>query len=426
MSSARSVLPGTVRDVVQSGEGVVETSEGVFFVRGVIAGEALLVRPLDKPGRMRRAQVVRITEPAASRIQPPCPHAVRCGGCPTMHMDLTAQRALKTRFLSEALRKAGVSADLTVEVVNADVTLGYRRRARLTFRAAKPTALGFRRERTHEVIDIDHCIVLEPTLDAALVSLRTKLLPTLVGEGEIGLALGAQGGAVVVLRSGEAQSRSVYAACEDMVSAGELEGVAITAGGASVPALIGAPEECALGADDLVLRGTIGGFSQAHAGVNRALTERVLELAQPAGMRVLELYAGHGNFSVMLAAQALSLVAVEQDAPALKACRANLDARGLKAKLTEGDVLRNLGSGPIDVVVLDPPRTGASGVLTALRARKPKRIVYVSCDPATLSRDLNELNAEGPGPRYRVDHAACFEMFPQTADLESIVRLVRL
>ncbi len=425
MSSARGVLPGTVRDVVQSGEGVVETSEGVFFVRGVIAGEALLVRPVDKPGRVRRANVVRITESAPSRVEPACPHAARCGGCPTMHLDLAAQRALKARFLGEALRKAGVGSELVIDVVNADITLGYRRRARLTFRAGKPTALGFRRERSHEVIDIDRCIVLEPVLDTAIGTLRTKLLPSLVGEGEIGLSIGAKGGAVVVLRSSEAQARSVYAACEEMVSAGELEGVAITAGGATLPALIGQPEECALAADGQVLRGTVGGFSQAHASINRALTERVLALAEPAGMRVLELYAGHGNFSVMLAAQALSLVAVEQDGPALKACRANLEARGLKAKLIEGDVQRNLGSGPIDVVVLDPPRTGAPGVLTALRARKPKRIVYVSCDPATLSRDIAELQAEAPGPRYRVDHAACFEMFPQTADLESVVRLVR-
>lgn len=425
MSSARSVLQGSVRDVVQSGEGVVETSQGVYFVRGVIAGETVLLRPIDKPGRMKRGLLVRISGPSSSRIEPPCVHAARCGGCPIMHMDLQAQRALKVRFLSDALHKAGVSRDLTIDVVNADLTLGYRRRARMAFRVGKPTALGFRRERTHEVVDIDRCIVLLPVLDAALTVLRTTLLPLLTGEGELGLALGEKGGAVLVLRSNDAQARGVYAACEDLVRTGALEGVAITAGGATVPALIGDPTECALGADGQPLRGTVGGFSQAHADINRALTERVLALAEPTDMRVLELYAGHGNFSVMLAARAQSLVAVEQDGPALKACRANLDARGLKAKLIEGDAARHVGSGPIDVVVLDPPRTGAPGVLKALCARKPKRIVYVSCDPATLSRDLSELAGDAHGARYQVDHAACFEMFPQTADLESVVRLVR-
>jgi len=424
MSSARAVLPGSVRDLVQSGEGVVETSEGVFFVRGVILGEAVLVRPLERPGRIRRANLVRVTEPATSRIEPPCAHAARCGGCPVMHMELSAQRALKVRFLRDALVKAGVDDGVSVEVVDAALTLGYRRRARLAFRAGKAGLLGFRRERTHEVVDVDHCIVLAPALDRALVDLRSQVLPLLAGEGEVGLALGAQGGAVVVLQSAETQTRAVYAAFEALVASGTIEGAAVTAGGATVPARIGAPEECSLGADGQLLRGTVGGFSQAHEEINHALTERVIQLAAPKDMRVLELYAGHGNFTVMLAAQAQSLVAVEQDGPALKACRQNLDARGLQAKLFEGDVRRNLGAGPLDVVVLDPPRTGAPSVLTHIRARKPKRIVYVSCDPATLARDLAELK-QGTGPRYHLDHAACFEMFPQTADLESVVRLVR-
>lgn len=426
MSSARSVLPGTVRDVVQSGEGVVETTQGIFFVRGVIQGEAVLLRPLDKPGRIRRANLVRVTEASAHRVEPACPHAARCGGCPLMHLSLEEQRALKLRFLRDALHKAGLLSDLTIERFDADKTTAYRRRARLAFRAGKAGLLGFRRERTHEVIDIDHCLVLDPALDRALTVLRERVLSHLTGEGEVGLALGAHGKATLVLRSEPAQTRAVYAACEELVAQGELSGASITAGGATLPALIGEPTEQSEANDGQVLHGTVGGFSQAHGDINRRLTEHVLSLAEPAGMRVLELYAGHGNFTVMLARDAESVTAVEQDAAALKAARKNLDARGLKAKLVEGDAIRQIGTGPIDVVVLDPPRTGAPGVLSAVRARKPKRIVYVSCDPATLARDLAELSVEDKGPRYRIDRVAAFEMFPQTADLESVVRLVRV
>jgi 23S rRNA (uracil1939-C5)-methyltransferase len=121
------------------------------------------------------------------------------------------------------------------------------------------------------------------------------------------------------------------------------------------------------------------------------------------------------------AKEAESYIAVEQDAASIAALRKNLAARSLRAKVVEGDALRQVGTGPLDVLVLDPPRAGAPGLLTAAIARKPKRIVYVSCDPATLARDVRE--ALGLG--YRVEVAEAFDMFPQTADLESLVLLTR-
>jgi 23S rRNA (uracil1939-C5)-methyltransferase len=137
---------------------------------------------------------------------------------------------------------------------------------------------------------------------------------------------------------------------------------------------------------------------------------------------VLELFAGHGNFSVALAAQASELRAVESDQQAAEACRQNLRERKLgHARVVCDDAARGAqGRTHVDVVVLDPPRTGARAALSAIVARRPKRIVYVSCDGATLRRDLGELAASG----YRVDAAAAFDMFPQTSHLEAVVRLV--
>jgi 23S rRNA (uracil1939-C5)-methyltransferase len=162
-------------------------------------------------------------------------------------------------------------------------------------------------------------------------------------------------------------------------------------------------------------------FSQANDAVNARLVDAVVELAQPAGLRVLELHCGIGNFTVGLAAQAQTLVAVEQDPRAVEACQGNLKRRGLRARVAVGDA-NQPPKGRYEVVVLDPPRQGAKALFEHSDVLPgPKRVVYVSCDTATLARDLHLATAKG----YRIDRLIGFDMFPQTAHLESLVRLVR-
>jgi 23S rRNA (uracil1939-C5)-methyltransferase len=239
----------------------------------------------------------------------------------------------------------------------------------------------------------------------------------LTGEGEIQLALGQDARAVAVIRCDAPQSPALYRTAEALVP--ELAGVALSVQG--VRATFGDAREWSQALDGSLLEGPIGGFSQANRAVNEVLVARVAELAQTEGMRVLELYAGSGNFTVALAKGALTYGAVEQAPDAVRALKQNLAARALAVKVVEGDVARSLAGPALDVVVLDPPRTGAPGVLPALLSRKPKRIVYVSCDPATLARDVGEVVSHG----YAVRWAEAFEMFPQTADLESVVLLER-
>jgi 23S rRNA (uracil1939-C5)-methyltransferase len=425
-------LDARVRDVVPSGDAVLETEIGVVFARGGLVGESVRVSLDAKGGKVRRGRIVSVLTPSASRVEAPCVYAERCGGCALMHADPEAQRALQVGFLRDALRKVGAPDELEVRLTHSERTLGYRRRARLSFRRARgPAQLGFRRERSHELVDVERCIVLVPELGRALTSLRNTVLTLLEGEGEISLALGRDGGAVVVIKSPLAQPPALYAACQALVSgahgtvAGEgaahIAGVALYVAGTTKPGLFGDAREWSEGHDGAPLEGTVGGFSQAHAEINRALVSRVVELAATREQRVLELYAGTGNFTVALAPGAASYTAIEQSADAVRALRDNLAARAITAKIVEGDVAQKLAGPPVDVVVLDPPRTGAPGVLTALLARKPRRIVYVSCDPATLARDVSELLVRG----YRLRWAEAFEMFPQTADLESVVLLER-
>jgi 23S rRNA (uracil1939-C5)-methyltransferase len=168
------------------------------------------------------------------------------------------------------------------------------------------------------------------------------------------------------------------------------------------------------------LWGPSGSFSQANDGINQRLVEQVLALAEPTGMRVLELHCGMGNFTVALAKDAETLIAVEQHAGPAQACRANLAARGLKARVVETDASR-APKGRYDVIVLDPPRQGARALFEDSGFwHDTRRIVYVSCDTATLARDLHLACQRG----YRIDRMIAFDMFPQTAHLESVVRLV--
>lgn len=416
-------VEGRVRDLVASGEAVVETPRGVVFARFAAPGERVLMSLDARGGRVKRGRVLRVLESAPERVEPSCAYVERCGGCPFMHLSLEAQHAHKRRFLREALVRAGAPEALEVPMIAAGEVLAYRRRARLSFRVAgKARALGYRREHSKDVVDVGRCVVLDSALSTAFEALRGELLPHLAGEGEILLARGSAGGPVAAVRAVEAQPPEVYAALGGLVRSARLEGAALWAFGASKPASFGDAAEWSLGADGAPLEGSVGGFSQAHAEVNRRLIARVSELARTAQARVLELYAGHGNFTVALCREAQSYTAVEQDPAAVAALRRNLAARGLRAKVVEGAAEKQLAGGPLDVVVLDPPRVGAKGVLEALLARKPKRVVYVSCDPATLGRDVAPLLSRG----YRLAAAEAFDMFPQTADLESLVLLERV
>lgn len=410
-----------MRDIVQSGEAVLETEQGAVFVRGALRGERVVVSLDAKAKRPLRGRLVTVLEAAPERVVPPCPHVERCGGCPLMHASRAEQRTLKLGFLAIALKKAGVPAELELKHTFADQVLAYRRRARLAVKGGRVPLLGYRRERSHDLIDVDSCSVLHPRLAAALTQLRSEFAPHVAGEGELSLALGQRGGPVLVARLRDAQARALYAACEQLHGQGHFEGIALYAAGASMPASFGDAREWSLGSDDQPLEGSLGGFSQAHAEVNRALVARVQALCAPAGLKLLELFAGHGNFTVALAGAAGEYTALEQDRAAVSALRKNLEQRALKAKVVEGDALQYAIPNNLDVALLDPPRAGAPGLLARLAQKKVKRVVYVSCDPQTLARDLGELLPLG----YRLTWAEAFEMFPQTADLECVVCLER-
>ena len=411
------VLLGRVRDLGRGGDGVVETDRGIVFVPGVLPGERVRLTLSRKKKRgALRGQLLEVVEAAPERVESRCDLVARCGGCPLMILDDDAQRAHKAGVASWA---TGIETPFE----GPGAAWGYRRRARMAFAGGR---LGYRHQGRSSLLDVEACSVLEAPLGAALRIARRDLLPYLAGAGELLIARG-RSAPVLWIRSEDMQPSAVYTALEALVAKGELAGAVLAVGGAAA-ASFGEPREWSEaqngedGEDDDGLWGAPFGFSQANSAVNAALVARVVDWAAPRGARVIELYAGHGNLSVALAKSAASLVCIEQSAAAAAQCRENLSIRGLDAKVIEADAAEGARrQRQADLVVLDPPRTGARTALPAIVDLAPDRIVYVSCDPPTLRRDLGILRESGYSPRQ----AAAFDMFPHTAHLEIVVHLSR-
>jgi 23S rRNA (uracil1939-C5)-methyltransferase len=340
-----------------------------------------------------------------------------------MHASAAAQTAAKRAIVERALAPLG---PIAIEMAAPAAALGYRRRARLAWEQRGGTlAIGFRERRGRAIADVASCIVLAPELDAALATVRARLGPRLPeGSGEMHLAMGERA-PVIGLDTTSAPARSLYAELEGMVREGVVAGAFVRAAGAG-PSTFGDAREVSEDVEGRRISAPAPGFSQAHAETNRRLGAKVLELAAPLeGTRVVELYAGSGNLTLALASRAAHVRAVEMAADAAASLAENLAAHGLRAEVVAGDAAARAAakkSERADVVVLDPPRTGAKDAIEAIASLRPDRVVYVSCDAATLARDLALLAARG----YHLDAAAAFDMFPQTPHVEVVARMRRV
>lgn len=418
-------LSGRVRSLAHGGEAVVETSGGVVLVRGGLPGEEIRIEAGQKHNGVRRGRLLKlIGPPSPDRVEPPCTIVSQCGGCPLMGWSRSAQHEHKRLMVAHAIDGIQVLTGVAVTFDAVAGDLGYRRRARLAWgRDQGKVVVGYRTGGSKRVIAVDRCVVLTPSLSLVLPQLVSLLPPALIGEGEIELTPARGGATCVSLTTASMQPQAVYLACGELATRDGVAGVALRAGGIDAAATWGSLEQEVVASDGLPLIGPAEGFSQANESINARLVELVVELAEPQGAEILELYAGQGNLTVALAPKAAHVSAVELDRELVKACQANLTARGISNVKVRADAAEVGAKGTaVDCVVLDPPRTGAKDAIDGIVARKPKRIVYVSCDPVTLRRDAQLLAAAG----YRVDRAHALDMFPHTAHVEAVVRFMRL
>lgn len=395
-------VEGRVRDMAGA-DGALETDRGIVFVPLTVPGDLVRVTRVRKRGKVLRGEGVVILEASPARRDPPCAIVDRCGGCPWMPIADAKQAELKR----ERVERARLGVDVQWHQGS---TQGYRQRARLAWRGR---SLGYRERRGKHVVDAPICLVLDEVRAQVWERLRT-LADVLAGEGEISIGP-ADEGAVALLRTRSAQPPELYARCPNLIDE-LLRGVVLDVDGTR--AEWGVSEE-AYSVDGSRLVSPIGGFAQGHGVLNEALVQHVGSQT-PSDRSVLELYCGAGNLSVRLAREASSWTGVELDGDAVRACRTNLKARGLRGKVVEASA-ESFPDGRFDVIVLDPPRPGAREAVQRIPQTRAERVVYVSCHLATLERDVKILGAAG----YRLESCAAFDMFPQTPHLELVATLVR-
>jgi len=403
-----------VGQVAHGGFCVARLDGRAVFVRHALPGERVRALVTEQRARYLRADAVEILSAAPGRVPAPCPYARpgRCGGCDWQHVSLPAQRVLKATVVAEQLQRlAGLDVPVVVEEVpDAPDGLGWR--TRVAFAVRRDGSVGLHRHRSHEVEPVERCLIAHPAVEAAGVEARSW--PRAVS---VEVAAAPASGQRVVLVTPAASPGSPR----------RRPG----RGGQRIPAPTPAPvpggpsvlEETAAGRR---WRVSAGSFWQVHPAAADVLVEAVLEMLEPRpGDRAVDLYAGAGLFAGVLADRTGPrgpVVAVESDPLAAADAVHNLADRPGVRVVTErvGPRLFDRWSGPVDLVVLDPPRAGA-GAETSLRIAGlgPRAIAYVACDPAALARDVAAFATAG----YRLSRLRAFDLFPMTAHVECVALL---
>jgi len=392
----------------------------VVFVPYAAPGERVRAEVVERRAGYLRARVAAVLAPGPDRVLPGCRYFPTCGGCQWQHVAPPAQRDAKAAIVAEQLaRVAGVRDAEVLPTLASPADWHYRARVTL---AVEGRRAGYRRARSHVLVEIADCPLADPSVSAHLeaarawvAALRVPLRRVTVSAAPAGVALAASATA----RPGPAD----LAASEALLArAAGVRGTVVT--GAGVRLVAGDPTVRVALEPGLDLEVPADVFTQVNPGANQRLVETVLALgAFTPGERVLDLYCGAGNLSLPLARRGVSVLGIERSGVAVEAAGANAARHGLPAAtFRAADVARalaSLPSGSLDAVVLDPPRAGAADALPALAALRPPRIIYVSCDPATLARDVRTLLAAG----YRLERVQPIDVFPQTYHVESVTKL---
>ncbi len=419
-----------IQRLANDGRGIAFHDSRTWFVEGALPGEEVEARVLTARSQVIEARTERVLNASAGRRAEPCPHARVCGGCNLQHLSAADQLELKQRSLAEQLARVAAIEPQAWAPPLSGPEFGYRRRARLAVRwdnKARRLDVGFRASASQDIVAIRECHVLVQPLQTLLPALLAVLhaldKPQTIGHLELfsGTAEAVLVRHTAALAATDLQRLKAFA---------QEQGVQLWLQGEGGPQ----PLEPAytlgyrLPAWDLQLAWRPGDFVQVNAPVNEAMVAQALEwLAPKAGERVLDLFCGLGNFTLPLARAGAQVVAVEGVAEMVERARTNAEHNGLdgahfyQADLSKPLIEAQWASGGFAAVLLDPPRDGALEMVRQMATLGARRVVYVSCNPATLARDAAELIGQG----YQLKRAGVLDMFPQTAHVEAMALFER-
>jgi 23S rRNA (uracil1939-C5)-methyltransferase len=426
-----------IERLVFQGDGLGRLPDGrVIFVPYGAPGDEVEVEITEARHDFLRGELRRVLAPSRLRAAPPCPYFGTCGGCQWQHLAPAPQLHWKAEVLKELLLRVGKLPDSPVATPLAPVgPWEYRARAQFKVMVREKPRIGFHQRATNRVVDIERCPLLDPRLNGVLRCLRAMRHPTLTqlfpGLREVWVACGSGTGEVVVSLFAHTRDRATLRLLYHRLRAEVpgLQGVLLLAGDSrQQPRLVDRHGHGAImeqvGPHRFRIDATA--FFQVSGLAAEALTALVLELAALTGSeRILDLYCGVGTFAVPLASKAGQVVGIEANPSAASDAVFNLQGNGcLHGRAVHAQVEQALPAllqeAPWDLVVLDPPRQGCSRrSLEALAGARVPRLIYVSCDPSTLARDLGILAQAG----YRCLAVRPVDLFPQTFHLETVALL---
>jgi len=415
--TTRQIITVDVTDLDPFGQGVARHDGKALFIPGLLPDERAEITLTEEKRQYARGQVKRRLNDSPQREKPRCPHFGVCGGCQQQHASIALQERSKSNALARLLKH-------DVNEVIADKPWGYRRRARLSLNYQPKTTrleMGFRKANSSDIVDVKQCPILVPRLEALLPEVR-KCLSDLQGVrhlGHVELVL-ANSGPLMVLRHTAPLSAKDREKLERFSHSHELD-LYLAPQSEILEQLSG--ETPWYDSDGLRLTFSPRDFIQVNDGVNQQMVATALDWLdiQPDD-RVLDLFCGMGNFTLPLAKRAHSVVGVEGVAALVEKGRDNAIHNGLQnvtffhENLEEDVTQQPWAAHGFDKILLDPARAGAPGVMQHIIKLAPKRVVYVSCNPATLARDSEALLAAG----YQIQRLAMLDMFPHTGHLESM------
>jgi 23S rRNA (uracil1939-C5)-methyltransferase len=410
------------------GYGVSRRDGKVVFVPYVITGEEVRIEIIEEKKDFSIGRPTRISSPSSSRVEPGCPYFGVCGGCQWQHIDARVQAEFKKDILKDVLQRLGRLVEIPpISVIPSPQPYGYRTRVQLK---VEGESIGYYRERSHHLVDVDHCPIAHPLVNQALGSLRQlRSIFSSIDKLEINVSP-EEGRGILILHPGRTGPRPHPLLKKLLNDHPVLKGCAIR--GKKGSRLWGDPSlsftvsfRRAGKTASVRLRTSPESFFQVNLEQNRSLVQTVLDFANLTGSeRVLDLYAGVGNFTLPLAMEAREVLGVEENERAVEDGRLNALQNGIeRCQFISGRAEEAIGEFKDrrwDIVVLDPPRGGCKTIVPFMTECKPQKMIYVSCDPATFARDLRLLLEKG----YALRDLRLIDLFPQTYHMEVVGLLI--
>ncbi len=405
------------------GAGIAYLKKKPLFIDGALPGEEVVTQLVEEKSKFARGKLIKILQPSDKRVEPFCPHYHECGGCDLQHLNYDQQLTHKQQTLRQLMRKfSGSDIELDAPVLGEQ--FGYRRRARVSLFVDKKTRhlnFGFRKKQSKQIAQVTDCPVLAPQLNVLLPEIYTALQNFKKPEqlGHVELVLGDNGPCITLRHMNKLAEVEIEALVElakrhnatlylmpetDQLDLIEGEKPFYQETGVTVPF-------------------TPNNFIQVNQAVNRQMVSQAIQWLDPRKSdRVLDLFCGLGNFSLPLAKLVNQVVGVEGVAEMVEKATNNAslnqinNAQFYHANLEQDFEGQTWSAEKFDKILLDPARAGASGIIDQVSVLGAERVVYVSCNPATLARDSQSLIEQG----YQLTKLGMLDMFPHTSHLESM------